>query len=95
MMQMIGAYFWIALNKASSVYYSIMEYVSVPVGHSVRAKETYASVKQLLSLIKYDHHNSVFCVDLKMVNFLLGQQSGYTKFPCFLCLWDSRTRESI
>ena len=24
MMQMIGAYFWIALNEASSVYYSIM-----------------------------------------------------------------------
>ena len=25
-----------------------------------------------------------------MVNFWLGQQSGYTKFPCFLCLWDNR-----
>ena len=25
-----------------------------------------------------------------MVNFLLGQQSGYTKFPCFICLCDSR-----
>ena len=21
---------------------------------------------------------------------MLGQQGGYTKFPCFLCLWDSR-----
>jgi hypothetical protein len=20
------------------------------------------------------------------------QQSGYTKFPCFLCLWDSRAK---
>jgi hypothetical protein len=27
-----------------------------------------------------------------MVNFLLGQQSGYTKYPCFLCLWDSRAK---
>lgn len=27
-----------------------------------------------------------------MVNFLVGQQSGYTKYPCFLCLWDSRAR---
>ena len=27
-----------------------------------------------------------------MVNFLLGQQSGYTKYPCFICLWDSRAR---
>ena len=27
-----------------------------------------------------------------MVNFLLGQQSGYTKHPCFLCMWDSREK---
>ena len=27
-----------------------------------------------------------------MVNFLLGQQSGYTKYPCFLCYWDSRDK---
>ena len=27
-----------------------------------------------------------------MVNVLLGQQSGYTTFPCFLCLWNSRDR---
>ncbi|GFV51081.1 uncharacterized protein TNCV_4743581 [Trichonephila clavipes] len=27
-----------------------------------------------------------------MVNFLLGQQGGYTKFPCFMCLWDSRDK---
>ena len=25
-----------------------------------------------------------------MVNFLLRQQSGFTKYPCFLCMWDSR-----
>lgn len=27
--------------------------------------------------------------DFKMVGFLMGLQSGYTKYPCFLCLWDS------
>ena len=27
-----------------------------------------------------------------MVNFLLGQQNGYTKYPCFLCMWDSRAK---
>ena len=27
-----------------------------------------------------------------MVCFLLGQQRGYTKYPCFLCMWDSRAR---
>ena len=25
-----------------------------------------------------------------MVHILLGQQAGYVKYPCFLCLWDSR-----
>ena len=30
---------------------------------------------------------------IKIVNFLLGQQSGYTMFPCFICLWDSRPRD--
>jgi len=29
-----------------------------------------------------------------MINFLLGQQSGFTntKYSCFLCMWDSRDR---
>src|SRR6218665_3798737 len=34
--------------------------------------------------------DGVICVELKMVNFLLGQQGGYTKYLCFLCYWDSR-----
>ena len=24
------------------------------------------------------------------VSLLLGQQGDYVKYPCFLCLWDSR-----
>eukprot|EP00795_Rhopilema_esculentum_P009945 gene9945-18558_t len=27
-----------------------------------------------------------------MVYILLGQQSGFTKYPCFLCMWDIRDR---
>ena len=33
---------------------------------------------------------SGLCVDLKMVNFLFRQQYGFTKYPCFLCMWDNR-----
>ena len=44
--------------------------------------------------MNYTEHNWFICVDLKMVNFLLGQQIGYTKYPCFLCLWDSRDRKN-
>ena len=29
-----------------------------------------------------------------MVSFLLGQQKGLTKFPCFFCMWNSRDREN-
>ena len=32
----------------------------------------------------------MLCGDLKVLSMLLGQQGGYTKYPCFLCLWDSR-----
>ena len=28
-----------------------------------------------------------------MICFLLGQQCGYTKYPCYLCMWNSRAHE--
>ena len=55
-------------------------------------KEQYQNVKQVLQKLSYYEHNWVICVDLKMVNFLLAQQSGYTKYPCFIGLWDSRDK---
>ena len=45
----------------------------------------------MLEKTGYDQSKWYICVDLKMVNFLLGQQSGF-KYPCFLCMWDSRDR---
>ena len=47
----------------------------------------------VIDLLRYHEHNWIICVDLKMVNFLLGQQHGFTKFPCYLCMWDSRARD--
>ena len=46
----------------------------------------------VLNLIKYREHNWIISVHLKMINFLLGQQKGFTKFPCYLCMWESRAR---
>ena len=69
------------------------KFACVPIGHSVILKEHYATVKMVLQKLCYDEHNWIACVDLKMVNILLGQQSGYTKYPCFLCLWDCRADE--
>lgn len=30
------------------------------------------------------------CIFFQVVSLILGMQGGYTKYPCFLCLWDSR-----
>jgi hypothetical protein len=68
-------------------------YGSIPIGHSIHLKEKYEDVGKVLKLLKYDEHKWIICVDLKMVNLLLGQQGGYTKYPCFSCLWDSRDRD--
>lgn len=54
-------------------------------------KEEYASIKIVLERLQYHIHEWLIFVDLKMVSFLLGQQGGYTKDPCFLWYWDSRT----
>ncbi|KAI6661417.1 hypothetical protein LOD99_13289 [Oopsacas minuta] len=55
---------------------------SIPIGYSVKLKEEYNNVKEILEIINYSAHDWVICVDLKMVNFLSGQQSGFTKYPC-------------
>ena len=67
------------------------KYASIPIGHSVHLKETYENMKLLLTKIKYwyDQHHRMVCGDLRVLSMLLGQQGGYTKYPCFLCLWDS------
>ena len=67
-------------------------FASVSLAHSTTLKEKYEAVKYVLGKIRYDQHEWDICVDLKMVNFLLGQQSGFTKYPCFLSIWDSRDR---
>jgi hypothetical protein len=70
--------------------YNGNELASLPVAHSVEMKETYDSMKMLIQELKYDQHQWLICGDLKVVALLLGLQGGYTKYPCFLCLWDSR-----
>ena len=46
-------------------------------------------------LLKLDceRHQWAICNNIKMISILLGQQCRYTKFPCFLCLWDSRAKD--
>ena len=46
----------------------------------------------LLKNLDYNILQWIICVNLKMVSFLLGQQSGYTEYSFFLCMLDSRAR---
>ncbi|MEL7005851.1 MAG: hypothetical protein AAFN93_24445 [Bacteroidota bacterium] len=66
------------------------QYPSLPVAYSVQMKEKYENVKRLLEMVNYDEFKWDVCGDFKMLAFLLGLQGGYTKYSCFLCLWDSR-----
>lgn len=63
---------------------------SIPIAHSVILKERYENVKKLLDLIKYEDYGWEVIGDFKMLAFFMGLQSGWTKYPCYLCLWDSR-----
>ena len=58
--------------------------------HAVNMKENFESMSLILRLINYDKFGWLMCGDLKVIGLLLGLQGGYTKNPCFLCLWDSR-----
>lgn len=68
------------------------KYASVPVGHSVHLKEKYDNMAFILDRLKYKEFGWPICGDLKVISMVLGQQGGYTKFPCFLCEWDSRAK---
>ena len=65
-------------------------YAGVPIGHSVTLKESYSTAQIILWKLCYNKHKWVICVDLKMINILLGQQASYVKYLCFLYLWDHR-----
>lgn len=69
------------------------KFASVPVGHSVHMKESYENLELILNKLSYSQHEWTICGDLKVISMLLGQQSGYTKYPCFICEWDSRDRK--
>ena len=56
-------------------------------------KETHENLRFILDNFQYDNHKWSICADLKVVAILTGLQSGYTKYCCFLCLWDSRDRK--
>lgn len=65
-------------------------YPSIPLAHACHLKEEYSTIKRLLELLEYSKYEWEVIGDFKMISILMGLQGGYTKFPCYLCLWDSR-----
>ncbi|GBO06477.1 hypothetical protein AVEN_130198-1 [Araneus ventricosus] len=68
-------------------------FASLPLGRSVHLEENYNDLSMIFEKVKYQEHRWLVCGDFKMLTMLLGQQAGYTKYPCSLCLWDSRARD--
>ena len=68
------------------------EYASILIEDSTTLKEKHQSIKEVIEKINYAAHNWKICVDMKIVKFFLGLHSGYTKHPCFPCLWNSRAK---
>lgn len=63
---------------------------TIPLAHSVDLKESYDILKDILKAINYKKNQWQIVCDLKVVAILMGMQTGYTKFMCFICMWDSR-----
>jgi len=48
----------------------------------------------MLNALQCDKYGWEVIGDFKMVAFLMSLQGGFTKHPCYLCLWDSRDTEA-
>ena len=68
---------------------------SILIGNSLQIKETHCNIDQLLAYLNCYDHGWLICGDLKVVGLFHGLQCGYTKYPCFLCLWNSRTDNGL
>ena len=66
------------------------KYPSIPIAFSVHLKESYNNMELLLEAMKYSEYQWSLCGDLKVIGLLMSMQAGFTKYCCFLCLWDSR-----
>ena len=54
------------------------QFASITLAHSTCMKKSYENIKLLLSKLQYSTHTWKICVDFKVLNMLLGQQSGFT-----------------
>lgn len=61
----------------------------VPLMFALGMKENYATMKLILERIGYEAQNWRLNCDFKVLSLLAGMQTGYTKYCCLFCKWDS------
>lgn len=79
-----------AIGLKAVLLHNENQFPSVPLAYATEMKETYGTMEKILRLINYKKHQWQVVSDLKVLTILFGMQGGYTKFPCYLCEWDSR-----
>jgi hypothetical protein len=67
---------------------------SIPVAYAPSTKETYTTMNDILVEADYKKYQREVCGDVKVTAVLLGLQTGYTKYSCFLCERDSCPRDT-
>ncbi|KAJ8677122.1 hypothetical protein QAD02_012909 [Eretmocerus hayati] len=65
----------------------------MPVYYGPQVKGCYENVKILLNKVNYEEYRWGICGDFKIISMILGLQLGYTRHMCFLCEWNSRSKE--
>ena len=78
----------------ANLLHNTNQFASIPLAHSTCTKESYEIMKLFLGKVQYSTHTWTICVNFKVLNMLQGQQFGFTKYPCFMCEWDSRDRSN-
>jgi len=67
---------------------------SIPMAYAPSTKETYTTMNNILVQVDYKNYQWEVCGDLKVIAVLLGLQTVYIKYSCFLCEWDSIARRT-
>ena len=80
------------LSLKATLLHNGNEYLSILIAHATNMEECYDAMQLLLDKVDCKLHQCFICGDLKVIGILLGLQSGYTKYCCFLCTWNSRAR---
>lgn len=75
----------VLLHKDSSIK-------PVPILYALGKKEDYDTMKWVLDTVYYENYLWRACCDLKVLTLLTGLQTGYTKYSCPFCVFDTRDK---